>query len=256
MDLLSVKEFAASQLAKAKAFARQIKIANAPLRKSLNANRSQEIRASIADDPEFATLDIGDGVGVWTSIAAIDLRGSTALADYCNPRETYLMTHTLLPTLAFVCEHSGGSVMNFRGDGLFASFGLKKLTEDDDALPTDAQQQIANREAVSCGCALVQATLDAVQPVLEDDGIEVRLAVGVGVDCGFAVVTRVGWMNANELTAYGSPVNHACKLSDGINTVKTSRKVKSIYPSGPGGKMEFSQIGNDFVADISVPLLN
>ncbi|MCD0462094.1 adenylate/guanylate cyclase domain-containing protein [Roseiconus lacunae] len=253
---MTVKEFAAEQLAKAKVYARRIKIANSVQRKSLTANHRDEIRASIADDPEFVSLNMGDGIGAWASIAAIDLRSSTKLADHHHPRETYLMTHTLLPTLAFVCEHSEGSVMNFRGDGLFASFGLKKLTDDDDEFPSETEQHNANRDAVSCGCALIEATCDAVQPVLEDEGIDLDLAVGVGVDCGPVVVTRVGWMSANELTAYGQAVNTACKLSDGVNRVKTSPRVKAKYPSGPGGKMQFVDVGDGFLADITVSMLD
>lgn len=251
MDLLSVKKFAAEQLAKAKSFSESIKLAEMVKRKSIAANQSREIRASIADDPEFVSLEIGDGVGAWTSIAAVDLRGSTILADSLGPRDTYLMTHTLLPTLAHVCEHMDGSVVNLRGDGLFASFGLRKLrcSGSKDHLPDEGEMHTANRDAVVCGLALIEATKEAVESVLYDDKIDVDLAVGVGIDCGSVVVTRVGWMTAQELTAYGSPVNHACKISDGTNRVRVSAKVESLYPCGPGGKMQLSFDGEDYVAE-------
>jgi len=241
LNLNAVRLFALMQLEKAKSFSHTIKFAEQRSQKSLTANRSEEIRvdASIADDPEFASLAIGDGVGAWTTIAAVDLRGSTSLADNLTPRETYLMAHTLLPTLAHVCEKKGGSVMNFRGDGLFASFGLKKhRIEDIKADPSTKHIEESNSNAVVCGLALVEATIEAVQPALETEDIFVDLQVGVGVDCGHVVITRVGWMTAQELTAYGSAVNHACKLSTGQNEVLLSPNVHEQYPSSEGGTMQ------------------
>jgi len=255
MDLLSVRAFAAKQLEKAKDYSRTIKFAEERQRKSITANRSQEIRASIADDPELASLNIGDGIGAWASIASVDLRRSTALADSLGPRNTYLMTHVLLPTLAYVCEHMHGMVMNFRGDGLFASFGLQKLRSDESQRPDKSYIHTANMHAVVCGLALVEATKDAVEPVLSKENIEVDLSVGVGVDCGSVVVTRVGWMNAQELTAYGSPVNYACKLSDQVNQVRVSDRVASDYPSSPEGTMRFADMGDGCTASSASKML-
>jgi class 3 adenylate cyclase len=93
------------------------------------------------------------------------------------------------------------------------------------------------------------------EPVLDDDGIDVDLSVGVGIDCGAIVVTRVGWMTAQELTAYGSAVNHACKLSDQVNQVSISRKVMGLYPSGPGGKMQFDNAGSYYRASAPLNML-
>lgn len=251
MNLTYVYSFALEQLEKAKNFSHTIKFAEQRIQKSMTANRSEEIRidASISDDPEFASLNIGDGVGAWATIAAVDLRGSTRLADTLSPRETYLMAHTLLPTLAHVCEKKGGSVMNFRGDGLFASFGLKKhRVEDVKTDPNRSHIEESNSHAVVCGLALVEATTEAVQPALETENIFVDLQVGVGVDCGHVVVTRVGWMTAQELTAYGSAVNHACKLSTGENKVLLSRNVNEQYPSGEGGTMQLNYTGDGYQA--------
>lgn len=257
MDLQTVRDFALTQLENAKEFSRRIIVENSTVqRKAMRAKRSNEIWASIADDPEFDSLCIGDGIGAWTSIAAIDLRGSTDLAESIGARNTYLMTHTLLPTLAYVCEQLGGHVMNLRGDGLFASFGLKKLSEYDDEPPSDEKIEKANGKAVGCGLALLQATNEAVQPVLNDEGIDVDLSVGVGVDCGNVIVTRVGWRTAQELTAYGPPVNRACKISDGDNLVRVSRNVQRKFPCGPDGTLEFDLDGDAYVASFPTPMLD
>ncbi len=258
MLLSDVKRFARKQLREAKEFAKTIKLAEASRRKSLTANRAEQIiaEASIADDSEFASLAIGDGVGAWASIAAVDLRGSTRLADELTPRQTYLMVHTLLPTLAYVCEHSSGSVMNFRGDGLFAAFGLEKLYVHSSEEPDEEHIEDANMNAVVCGLRLIEATRDAVSPVLnEEEGLDLDLSVGVGVDCGHIVVTRIGWTTAAELTGYGSAVNHACKLSTCRNKVSLSNEVKSEYPSGETGMMQIRWSEGGYIASHPKPQL-
>lgn len=167
MRLDDVKKFAERQLKLASEFSRQISfVANAMEKRATILEHRDAVRAEvhISDDPEFESLDIGNGVGAWASIAAVDLRGSTRLADTLAPRDMYLLAHTLLPTLAHICQQSGGTVMNFRGDGLFASFGLKKhYAGDDRPEPETSEMEEANKKAVVCGLALVEATTDAVR---------------------------------------------------------------------------------------------
>lgn len=254
LEFSDVKAFAAEQLDNAKKFSRQIKFAaNARIAKSFAEQQFKEVRASVGDDPELAVLEVGDGIAAWSAISAIDLRGSTAMADKLGPKTTYLVTHTLLPTLSYVCEHLGGSLLNFRGDGLLATFGLKKLQEDDGSdEPNLDEMRVAATTAITCGLTLIESTTDAIQVVLDDDGIEADLKVGVGVDCGGIVLTRVGWRSANELTAYGSPVNHASKLSNGVNQIKVSNQIDSLIPSAPGGKLRFNESNDGFVVESSV----
>lgn len=244
VNLQDVKAFANGQLERAKLFATKIQFQKEAVQKSLILNEAFSIRASIGDDPDFAGLELGDGVAVWTSILSVDLRDSTKLADQIPPRDMYLMVHTLLPTLAYVCERSDGDVMNFRGDGLFAGFGLTKMSSLGTG-PSRDQKLAANMQAVICGLRLIQAVRDAVEVVLSDDGIEVDLHAGVGIDCGHATVTRVGWLTAGELTAYGSCVNEACHLSNARDRVIVSPKVKELYPSGVGGGMDLNIVMGD-----------
>lgn len=250
VDIEDIREFAREQYNNANRYAERIKFANDAVRKSLTANRQIEIQASIGDDPELDELEIGDGIAAWAAILAVDLRNSTKLADRLGSRKTYLMSHTLLPTLVFVCEKNLGVVMNLRGDGLFSAFGIQKRRSESD--PNDSPEEShvldAHRDAVSCGLSLIMATKQAVQFVLEENGVKANLALGAGVHSGHVVVTRVGWMKANELTAYGSPVNHACKLSGGINEVRVSPKVEKLFPSSPNGTLRFDNHGDYLIA--------
>ena len=256
VSIEQVQSFASEQLERAKGFARTIRFSrDKEARSKMLANEAFEIRASIEDDPDFSSLSVSDGISAWTSIMSVDLRDSTKLADQVSAREMYLLIHTLLPTLAYVCERSDGDVMNFRGDGLFAGFGLKKITESEPE-PTKQQKLDANRQAVVCGLNLIEAVSDGVEVVLSDDGIEVDLHAGVGIDCGQVTVTRVGWMSAGELTAYGSCVNQACKLSNARDQVVVSSRVTELYPSGAGGKLQFrNNVGDGYVASCDTSLM-
>ena len=128
--------------------------------------------------------------------------------------------------------------MNFRGDGLFAAFGLKKINSAEDE-PSNEEKLIANRSSVICGLRLLQSISNAIEVVLSDDGIQIDLHAGVGIDCGHATVTRIGWMSAGELTAYGSCVNEACHLANSRDRVVVSSRITDLYPSGEGGQLRF-----------------
>lgn len=256
LTLQQTKTFAREQLDRAKTFARRIQFVEKGLVNNQWTKEAMSIRASIGDDPDFADLEYGNGISAWTSILSIDLRDSTKLADQITARDMYLMIHTLLPTLAFVCENSEGEVMNFRGDGLFAGFGLKKIS-DAASEPTRFQKKEANKDAVVCGLRLIEAVSNAVEVVLEEDGVDVDLHAGVGIDCGHVTVTRVGWMSAGELTAYGSCVNEACHLSNARDEVIVSSRIEGLYPSGPGGILKFDNNGgNGFAARYGQSLLS
>lgn len=255
VTLLEIKAFASQQLERAKKFATKIQFIEKSAMSNTWREESRSIRASISDDPEFSKLEYSDGQATWTSIMSIDLRDSTKLADQITPRNMYLTMHTFLPTLAYICEHSGGEVMNFRGDGLFAAFGLKKINTTEDE-PTREEKLNANRDSVVCGLRLIQSISSAIEVVLSDDGIDVDLHAGVGIDCGHATVTRIGWMSAGELTAYGSCVNEACHLANGRDKVVASSRVTDLYPSGEGGKLKFHPTsGSGFLAQYGESLL-
>jgi len=255
VTLLEIKAFASEQLERAKKFATRIQFTEKSAMSNTWLEESRSIRASISDDPEFSKLEYSEGRATWTSIMSIDLRDSTKLADQITPRNMYLTMHTLLPTLAYICEHSGGEVMNFRGDGLFAAFGLKKIDTTEDE-PTSEEKLNANRDSVVCGLRLIQSISSAIEVVLSDDGIDVDLHAGVGIDCGHATVTRIGWMSAGELTAYGSCVNEACHLANGRDKVVVSGRVTDLYPSGEGGRLSFHPAnGNGFLAQYGESLL-
>ncbi len=187
------------------------------------------------DLPRFAQLRLGTAESVWAAILFVDLRGSTERARRVGARDTYLTMHALLPALAFVTGEHAGFIAGFRGDGLFAAFGLTQSGVNPDELDRGWQVQ----QAAICGQTMVQAVREVVNLTLQEYGVPADLRIGVGVDCGQVVITRIGLMEGHETTAYGDAVNTSAKLSSADGVIFLSQSAYSVYPSGPGGLVTF-----------------
>jgi len=230
-----IEHFAKAQYTEAKVAASTIQF-SARARYSKN-ERAGELQASmIGYEPEFAVLDTCYGMGAWASILSVDLRKSSERAVQVGAKDTYLTMHTYLPTMAELVAKAGGKIVGLRGDGLFAAFGLTKLTGKSSEVGEAGS--LAVQSATNCGKAMLEATDEIINGILVADGIEGGLAVGVGVAVGEIVVTRIGLTNANEVTAYGPPVNQACKLSGKIIGIRLTKGAHDVYPTAKGGRGE------------------
>ena len=199
---------------------------------------------ALVDNPEYEKLKHGFGKSVWSVMLAVDLRGSTNRAVEIGPKNTYLTMHTFLPTLINLVGSWDGAVVGLRGDGLIAHFGETEVKSDDN---TDVSSEVASQAAqdsVNCGKGMIEAVEEIINPLLDSKGIKSDLRIGVGIDCGHSVVTRIGHLAATELTAYGPPVNNACKFSDQQNRIHVRTRVRELYPSGKGGRVKFRSAGS------------
>lgn len=198
---------------------------------------------ALGDNPNYTSLQEGYGVSVWAVILSVDLRRSTMREVRIGAKKTHLTMHTYLPTMINLVGHWEGSVVGLRGDGLIAQFGETEIVKGNGE---DVKQEAAARaakQAVRCGKAMIETVEDIINPLLERNGIEGNLAVGVGIHASDLVITRIGYLTANELTAYGPAVNRACKTNDRSNGVRVSNAVYDLYPSGKGGRVKFPPIG-------------
>jgi class 3 adenylate cyclase len=83
---------------------------------------------------------------------------------------------------------------------------------------------------------MLEAVADVVNPLLARFELPAGVRIGVGVDQGEIVITRIGLDDAHEVTAYGDAVNTASKLCDQADgSVVISPACLGSYPSGPGG---------------------
>ncbi len=209
--------------------------------KSASAKRmSVNARGSITDLPEYKVLEHSTGRAAWAVVLAVDLRHSSSRAMRYGAENTYLTMHTYLPTMARLVKDADGQVIGLRGDGLFAGFGITTLSDTcKDVAPSVGSK--AAQDGVTCGKAMIEAIEDVLNPILRAKGIPDGLQIGVGIDVGQVVITRIGLESANEVTGYGPPINRACKelTSKLANQIRVSDKVKDLFPCSKGGKVKF-----------------
>lgn len=202
---------------------------------------------SISDLPQYKVLKHSTGQSAWAAILAVDMRKSSRIATEHGAEATYVLMHTYLPTMAYLVEKAGGKVVGLRGDGLFAAFGVTELVNTGTEVTPEAATE-AVRGAVRCGKAMIEAMEDAVSPVMRNGGLIADLKIGVGIDVGNVVITRIGLESASEVTAYGAPVNHACKkfASKASNQIRVSQVARDMYPKTKGGRVTFANYDGGF----------
>jgi adenylate cyclase len=216
-----------SSLQRAMAAATQMK-----LELSEGRSRNDKIGAMAGDIPRFKQLRLGGGSSAWSTILFVDLRDSTKRAVRVGAGKTYLTMHALLPALALAVQEHDGYVVGFRGDGLFAAFGISETGFNREG---DDQGKIVQR-ACACGRWMIDGVRKVVNPALEAIQCYGDLRIGVGVDCGTVIFTRIGLSDGYEVTAYGDAVNTASKITSlSNNNVCVSTKIDELFPTSKGG---------------------
>jgi class 3 adenylate cyclase len=209
------------------------------------AGHGGHIRAgapSITDLPTFKVLRHSKGLSAWAVVLAVDLRRSTFLAMKCGAERMFVLMHTYIPTMAYLVEEAGGKTIGLRGDGLFAGFGITELTGSGN----EVTQQVAADalcNSVSSGKAMIECVQELITPLMKEEGIDETLRIGIGIEVGDVVITRIGLESASEVTAYGPAVNRACKLlaNKGQNEIYMSNTAYDMFPSSKEGRLKFEQ---------------
>jgi adenylate cyclase len=211
--------------------------------------------AMVADLPAYRTLKLGSASRSWCAILFVDMRGSTNRAEQLGEQITYITMHALIPALAYLASDFGGFIVGYRGDGLFACFGIDETGINPEGLN---KHQVVLRAAQS-GQAMVEGVAQVVNPVLNAFKAQGDLRIGVGLDVGDVIFTRIGLQNAYEITAYANAVNKASKLASACEGyVHISRSADALFPTSPGGKVKTAPTTSDayqlvFPSPILVP---
>jgi adenylate cyclase len=123
------------------------------------------------------------------TVAFVDIRSFTALADRSTAREAVAYLNEFFAVAVPVVSEHGGKVNKLLGDGLLAVF--------------DAHGHAAH--AVGAARALISAV---------DARLGGRCRVGVGVNSGLVLVGTIGGGELVELGVVGDPVNVAARVQD------------------------------------------
>jgi class 3 adenylate cyclase/CHASE2 domain-containing sensor protein len=129
-----------------------------------------------------------------------DLRGFTARSQTEAAQETIGMLNRYYDAIIAPIHQHGGTVDNFRGDGIMVVFG--------------APLPLANpaRAAVLAAGGMVQALARLNQALAAEGGPQ--LEMGIGIAYGDAVAGNVGSASRHDYTAIGDDVNVAARLQD------------------------------------------
>ena len=127
-----------------------------------------------------------------------DVRGFTALSESVEPEQvTYIMNRVLTAQQSAVADHDG-MVDKYIGDAMMAIF--------------NAPLDLSHHEWRAYQCALdIIARVDAVSDELEAEGLP-RIAIGVGINTGWAIIGNMGSATRFDYTAIGDAVNTAARL--------------------------------------------
>ena len=169
-----------------------------------------------------------------------DVRGFTSMSETLEPEEvTYIMNKALTAQQSAVQKH-GGMVDKYIGDAMMAIFNA----------PLD--QDFHENKAIDCA-------LD-IQKNMEDLNIEMAeknlppVAIGIGINTGYAVIGNMGSEQRFDYTAIGDAVNTGARLESGTkdagvdlligyNTaIKSDYELKLLEPLQVKGKEKPLQI--------------
>jgi class 3 adenylate cyclase len=129
-----------------------------------------------------------------------DLRGFTGWSERTEPEVVLDVLNQYYGVVTPIIHYHGGTIDNFRGDGIMVMFGAPETHE--------APCEGAFRAARGMLAALEE--LNRTQLVRYD----VKLAVAIGLAFGEAVFGDLGSIDRKDFTALGDAVNVAARLQD------------------------------------------
>jgi len=129
-----------------------------------------------------------------------DLRSFTSIAEHKLPYDLVFLLNRYFTMAGQAIERSGGVVIQFMGDGVMALFGVEE------------GPRAGSRQALKAAATMIQG-LEDISTSLEGE-LNAPLRMGIGIHTGPAVVGRMGYGPALQLTAVGDTINVASRLQD------------------------------------------
>jgi adenylate cyclase len=160
---------------------------------------SRYFSPSVVED----VIQHGDDVSLkadqrWMTVLFSDIRGFTSLSERMPPEEVVQLLREYLTEMTEIVFRHGGTVDKYIGDAIMALYNVPFQT------PDHAAQAV--RTALE-----FQARLRSLGERFVDK-YGIRLACGVGINTGMAIVGTVGSEQRLEYTAIGDTINVGARL--------------------------------------------
>ena len=165
------------------------------IRKTFGRYLTDEVVANLLDSPEGFKLG---GERKKVTILISDLRGFSAISERLSPETVVSMLNIYLEVMVDIITSYQGTIDAFIGDGILVIFGAPTQREDD-----------AER-AVACAVAM-QLAMDSVNDKNTSLCLP-KLAMGIGLNTGEAVVGNIGSQKHAKYSVIGSHVNLAARI--------------------------------------------
>src|SRR5262245_53893720 len=179
-----------------------IAITNARLFEAVERQRTELARFLSPQVAELISRPDGErllaGHRAYISCLFCDLRGSTAFAETAAPEEHLEVLGEYHRVLGELIPAHGGTLEHFAGDGLMVFFN--------DPLPVEDHELEAVRLALAA-----QERVAELAEGWRKRGTE--LALGVGIEAGYATLGRIGFEGRYDYAALGPVANLSARLS-------------------------------------------
>jgi adenylate cyclase len=140
------------------------------------------------------------GRSVVCTILFSDIRGFTTFSETRAAEEVIDFLNTYLGEMTDAVLNNGGTLVSYSGDGILAVFGAPLEQEDH-----------ADR-AVASAREMLEKRLPIVNEWLREQGQDIEMKIGIGLNSGETLVGNVGSERRVEYTTVGDTVNTASRL--------------------------------------------
>lgn len=182
------------------------------------------------------------GVRKEISVLFLDVRGFTPLSEKMEPEEIVDVLNSFFDDITKAIFEHGGTLDKFIGDAVMAIYNAPLELENHEVQAVRTAIQIQRRAQI------IQRQLEAKYGR--------TVAFGIGVNCGSAVVGKIGAMERLDYTAIGDTVNLAARLESNAkpNQIIISQKVFEKIQESGADDIQMTPMGSIQVKGKSEPV--
>ena len=131
------------------------------------------------------------------AVMFVDIRGFTSISEFMEPEQIAQLINSFLNVATAAVYRQGGTIDKYIGDCMMALFNAPLEQED---------------YVFKAICAALEIQEKIGEIIVDSEDPARRLELGIGIDCGSAIVGNVGTRYRMDYTAIGNTVNVASRM--------------------------------------------